>query len=144
MLDRRRFGSCLIAIVLLSLAGCRKSPHGDRLPTYATAGRIVVGGQAAVGAEVQLWAVDGGLQSAGLCPHAIADNEGRFHLTTYATGDGAPAGQYAMTLRWPVPPPPGRERGPDRFQGRYADPARPLRIVWIVAGENELETIQLD
>lgn len=134
----------LTVAAVLPLVGCNKPPCGDRLPTFPVTGRVLVGGQPAAGALVQLWAVEGDLQRAGLCPHAIIEDDGNFHLTTYSTGDGAPQGNYALTLRWPLPPPPGREQGSDRFQGRFADPTRPLRRVQILALENVLEAIRLD
>jgi hypothetical protein len=144
MIDRGGIRYALILLAASVPVGCRKPPRADRLPTYPVTGRVLVVGQPAAGAEVQLWAVDGGLKVAGLCPHAIVGDDGRFHLTTYNTGDGAPEGEYGVTLRWPLPPPPGREQGPDRFQGRYADPAKPLQIVRIKVGENELEAIHID
>jgi hypothetical protein len=69
--------------------------------------------------------------------------DGSFRLTTYCTDDGAPAGTYTVTLTWPLPPPPGREEGPDRFRGRCADARRPLRQVTVAPGENNLERIEL-
>jgi hypothetical protein len=107
-------------------------------------GRIFQGNLPAAGALVQLWALNGDLKLAGTCPHAIVASDGSFRLTTYSTGDGAPLGDFALTLRWPLPPPPGKEEGPDRFQGRYADPAKPLQTVHIIAANNELETIHLE
>ncbi len=85
----------------------------------------------------------GDLKLVALCPHAIVEPDGSFRLTTYRTGDGAPAGSYALTVSWPLPPVRGREEGPDRLRGRYADPARPLRRVEVAAGDNDLGTIRL-
>jgi hypothetical protein len=33
-------------------------------------------------------------------PFAIAKDDGSFELTTYRPGDGAPAGEYAVTVSW--------------------------------------------
>ena len=78
-----------------------------------------------------------------LCPHATVEADGSFRLTTYKSGDGAPAGTYVLTLTWPLPPRAGMEEGPDRFRGRYADPRRPLRQVQIAAANNELESMDI-
>jgi hypothetical protein len=134
----------IVAMGSLALAGCSKPPRADRLPTYPVAGHVFDRGQPAAGAQVQLWAVGGDLMRAAACPHATVEADGSFRLTTYETEDGAPPGEYGLTLRWPLPPPPGKEEGPDRFQGRYADPARPLRQVRISANNNELAPIQLE
>src|SRR5262249_32774745 len=50
-----------------------------------------------------------------------------FELTTYVKGDGAPGGDYAITIEWipPRPPPPHRPKQiGDRLKGRYSDPQR--------------------
>ena len=133
-----------VAISGLAIAGCSKPPRTDGLPTFPVSGRVFYGDVPAEGAQVQLWAMAGDLKLAGACPHATVEADGLFDLTTYSTGDGAPLGDFALTLRWPLPPPPGKEEGPDRFQGRYADPARPLRQVRISAVNNELDAIRLD
>ncbi len=81
---------------------------------------------------------------ARLGPHAVVAADGSFRITTFRTGDGAPAGRYALTVTWRLPPRPGKEEeGPDRFKGRYADPRRPVRQVDIAEGENNLGTILL-
>jgi hypothetical protein len=46
---------------------------------------------------------------ARLVPHAEVDADGSFRLTTtFRTGDGAPAGRYALTLTWPLSARPGK------------------------------------
>jgi hypothetical protein len=105
-------------------------------------GSLFVGGKPAAGARVQLNAV-GDPKLAGLCPHAIVEADGTFRLTTYKTGDGAPAGSYALTMSWPLPPPPGKEEGVDRFRGRYANPRWPVRQVQVTAGDNDLGRVDM-
>ena len=57
-------------------------------------------------------------------PSAHVDESGAFSLTTYVEGDGAPAGDYRVTVllvpgkRHPLDLP-----VPDLLKGRYADPA---------------------
>jgi hypothetical protein len=128
------------ALVLL-LAGCTGS-SGDRVKTYPVSGNIYVNGQPAAGAVVECYAVDDPKLLA-LRPHAIAGPDGSFKLTTYNTGDGAPAGSYALTVKWPAPPRPTQETGPDRLKGRYADPKRPARRITVHPSDNDLETIEL-
>jgi hypothetical protein len=87
---------------------------------------------------------------AGLFPHGTADASGRFSLTTYEQGDGAPAGQYRATVTWPVAdyvPKTRQEREdlltggqpPDRLKGRYGRPERSAFVVTVEAGEDTQE-----
>lgn len=131
-----------VAVLLgLLVSGCSRS-RTDRWPTYPVTGRLFVGEKPAAGARVKLSAVED-KKLAGLCPHALVEPDGTFRLTTYKTGDGAPAGNYALTVSWPLPPPPGKEEGADRFRGRYANPRWPVRQVQVVAGENDLGRVDI-
>ena len=134
-------GGCAVAVLALALGGCSGS-QGDGLRTYPVRGSVFVGDKPAAGARVQLNA-RGDLKLVGLCPHATVEPDGSFRLTTYRTGDGAPAGTYALTVTWPLPPRPGQEEGPDRFRGRYADPRRPAREVQVTEGDNDLGRLDL-
>jgi hypothetical protein len=129
-----------LALSGLLLAGC---PEADkRLPTHPVRGQLFVGGKPAAGAVVQLDGESAELK--GLCPHGIVGADGTYRLTTYRTDDGAPSGTYALTVTWPSPPKPGHdEDGPDRLNGRYANPQRPVRRVSVGPGVNDLERLDL-
>jgi hypothetical protein len=130
-------------LLLLCVAGCW-GRRDDRPETFPVCGEVHVGGKPAAGARVQLTALDDPAL-ARLAPHAETNATGAFRLTTFRTGDGAPAGRYALTLTWPLPPGPrSRSDGPDRLKRRYADPHRPLREVRIVPGENVLAPVELN
>ena len=129
--------TALIALVI----GCAGST-GDRVKTYSVSGNIYVNGQPAAGAVVECYALDDPALLP-LRPHAIAGLDGTFKLTTYKTGDGAPVGSYALTVKWPTPPRPNKETGVDRLNGRYADPKRPARRIKVQPSDNDLETIDL-
>jgi hypothetical protein len=80
-------------------------------------------------------------------PSAVTDVEGKFALTSYKAGDGAPAGKYAVAIEWPreinkgegydVPP------TVDGLKGRFADPAKSLWKVDVAVGENRLEPFNI-
>lgn len=65
---------------------------------------------------------------------AVTDMNGKFKLTTYETGDGVPAGKYALTFDWqPLVLAKQQDEATtakaDRFKGKYATAAKsPLKI----------------
>jgi hypothetical protein len=138
ILQRARFTG---PVLVLLLAGCWGAKE-ERPPAFPVRGKVLVNGRPAAGAIVVLHAMSD-TKLAGLCPHALVEPDGSFRLTTYRSEDGAPAGTYALTLTWALPPRPGLEEGPDRFRGRYADPRRPVCQVEITAGPNDLDPVQL-
>jgi hypothetical protein len=73
-------------------------------------------------------------------PQGAVEEDGSFSLNTFDLDDGAPEGDYAVTIRWAGKS--GRP-GPDLLKGRYSDPKRPIQRVTIRAGDNNLEPIRL-
>ena len=58
-------------------------------------------------------------------PRGVTDAEGRFQLRTYHDGDGAPAGEYTVTVYWPDVRPKvsaDDQLPPDRLDERFANP----------------------
>jgi hypothetical protein len=74
-----------------------------------------------------------------LKPLAYVDEQGNFELTTYNQGDGAPSGEYVITVEWrekPATPFSANQEGKDRLRGKYADPAS-SQFRFTVDGESE-------
>jgi hypothetical protein len=70
---------------------------------------------------------------------AMAEADGTFALSTYTANDGAPAGEYAVTVVWwkPLVDANGKP-GPNLLPERYARPeTTPLRAT-VKAGTNEV------
>jgi len=127
---------------MLLLAGCTMKIPG-RPEVFPVSGQIFVRGVPAAKAVIQLRAPGNQLLDHWR-PHAIVGSDGSFHLTTFATDDGAPAGTYALTVTWPRPGKrPFDSEGPDRFKGRYADPLRPVCELTIRPAKNDLGRINL-
>lgn len=124
-----------------ALSGC----GDDRLPLYPVQGRVLDGqGQPAIGAQVYFHSASGG--SEGIpTPVGKVDDQGDFHLTTYVEGDGAPEGEYAVTIIWPPPrTTPFEPVGGDQLNGTYADPKNPrLRFTVKADSENTVPAINL-
>lgn len=130
-----------IAFAFGPLTGCSNGP--SRVPVYPTQGRIVHQGKPAVGAIVILHP-DGDASISDMKARGKADDSGEFQLTTYERHDGAPAGDYLVTIYWPAPRPvgaPDLDDGPDRLKGRFLDIKSPLTRVTIPPRTNVLEEI---
>ena len=122
-------------------AGCG-GPADNRPLVYHVSGTLLVGGVPAGGAHVAFLPAAG-----GACPVAVTGPDGRFRLTTRAAGDGAPAGEYVVTVLWlnhGVSVDPCECPDPtihDRLHGVYADGTKSSLRADVHAGANEI-TIQ--
>ncbi len=73
---------------------------------------------------------------------------GEFVVSSYEPGDGAPAGEYLVSVTWPEAvadggdPESGGDPG-DRLGGRYANPETSGLRVTIEEGSNQLEAFAL-
>ncbi|MCY2967432.1 MAG: BON domain-containing protein [Planctomycetota bacterium] len=86
---------CLVAIVWASISFGRKDD--GRLKVYPVTGRVTVDGKGPDGAMVVLHPV---LPSNSARPKATVKPDGTFTLMTYTPGDGAPEGEYKLTIVW--------------------------------------------
>lgn len=87
-------------------------------------------------------------------PAGSTDESGTFQLTTYEAGDGAPAGEYGVSLLWEATSWPGMnaEGGmdpvitvrPDRLLNRFSSPEKSGLKATVIEGENSLEPFRLD
>jgi hypothetical protein len=119
--------SVLLALLglVLMLASC--GPRSGRVPVYPARGQVYFQGKPASHAFVALHSL-GRSDPAAPHPTAYTDAEGRFVLSTYASQDGAPEGEYAVTIVWWAPSAvKDRQEGDDdallnRLPPRYGDP----------------------
>jgi len=85
----------VIAIGLLAVIGCGRGER--RVPVFKTSGSVVrADGSAVPNALIVLHAT--GDASTVPKPRGTTDEQGRFQLTTYEVDDGAPEGQYTVTV----------------------------------------------
>jgi len=96
-------------------------------------------GQPAVGATVVFHSLtDSGPRA--MRPHGVVRDDGTFQLTSYTTGDGAPEGEYSVTIVWnAAPKSPLEDVGADRLNGKYVDPKSPFCKVRLNGPSVELE-----
>lgn len=134
--------------LLLALAvvgpGCASKTTEQRKAVHPVQGKVFVQKKPAVRAFVLFVPLNEPANSTDPRPHAEVKEDGSFALSTYGDDDGAPPGEYVVTIIWP-----GRaiadaqEDVDDRLYGRYADPKRSKLRATVKEGKNELDPFQL-
>lgn len=142
------------AIVLAFFAATTGCGGPARLELHRAKGTVMQAGRPATGATVTLHPGPSitDERTKTLRPNGIVDEAGSYILSTYVPDDGAPAGDWIVTVVWPDPKADAKirkqleEEGnsvPDVFQGRFAKPESSPWKVTIVEGENSLPAIDL-
>jgi hypothetical protein len=85
--------------VVLGLVALCPSCSSGRRPVYPVRGQVLVKGKPAFHAQVTFHPVVDNSPEA-VHPVGIVDEEGSFTLTSYKQGDGAPEGEYLVTVQW--------------------------------------------
>lgn len=99
------------AMLVLTLASCGGS---SKKPCFPVQGQVFAGqGKNRVPATgaIIIFAAKGSAKNADPCPNARVGADGTFVVSTYGNGDGAPAGDYAITIHWPAHGPPRPYKG---------------------------------
>ena len=95
------FGIVAIALVCVS---CTKAP--DRPKVTKVSGQVFVENKPAKGALITLVPMQAPEEVAKSWkfgyPRATVGADGKFQVSTYELGDGAPPGEYRLTIIWPV------------------------------------------
>jgi len=123
----------LLAPLLAAFPGCGGS---DRVPVHPVSGKLLVDGEPAEGAVIVLHPTSPPEKEVHK-PAARVEADGTFQVTTYDAGDGAPTGDYVITVTWGEPP------SPDRLGGKYRDPEKSQLRVTVTEGENLLKPFEL-
>lgn len=126
----------LLLAACLVTSACSKQEYGE-VPVYPVSGTVTVKGQPAAGATVVFHPRGDVGMTKGNKPFARVGEDGSFHATTYVSNDGAPAGEYTVTVVWPQNPN-ARGPSPDRLQNRYSSPTDSKLTATVTEGENKL------
>ena len=87
-------GAMAVAIAIaVTLVGCSSRP-ANRPATYPVSGIVTFSGSPVAGATVGFQSK----QPQGRSASGITDAEGRYKLTTFSRGDGAPPGDYGVIV----------------------------------------------
>ncbi len=140
----------VLAIVCLGVSGCAGNRKPPAIPvkgkvmyrkTTPPVGALVVFHPASVDREKEI----------GGKPFGKVGEDGSFTLTTYQEGDGAPAGDYNVTIDWRSKTKEskfafgeGGGGGVSMLNPRYSDPSKPAFKVSVKQGEANEFTFEVD
>jgi hypothetical protein len=127
----------------MTLIGCSESKP-ERVAVHPAVGTLTVKGQPAPGAFVTLHPKTKFGEDVPP-PRANVDKNGSYKLTTFSGNDGAPEGEYTVTVRWYKPIKQGADllQGPNVIPAKYTRPESSDLTVRIAAGDNSLPPIKL-
>lgn len=125
-------------VAIATLAGC-----GESTPTvYPVGGQVIYRKKPLAEAVVTFHPKD----ATGRLLSATTDAEGRFRLTTTVTNDGAPAGEYGVSVALREKRKDGDDEvrnGRNLLPPRYADPKTSGLTATVKPGENTLHPFVL-
>jgi hypothetical protein len=128
------------ACILLALGGCQKAPPLDRVPVVPVEGELSFDGQPIPGALIVFHPTDAALVDKVPPPRATVREDGTFKLTTYTADDGAPVGEYKVTVEWRklVDKDGDVKAGPNVLPERYTRPNTSDLAAKVIEGSNRL------
>ena len=135
-----RFATLLVAGFALMPMACRDD--NARKTTFAVTGKVTLDGKPAEHATVVLHPV-GESGPDVVKPRGTVKTDGTFTLTTYAGDDGAPAGDYRVTVELWLAGPRADEPPSNRLSVKLAKPETSQLTAKVAAAPTNLETIAL-
>lgn len=147
-----RLAICFALLVIISgMTGCSRRESDDqmlkRLAPNAAATTKVSGSVTVDGAPVKdLWVTLHSTDASNkLRPRAQTDPQGRFQITSYIGGDGAPPGDYAITIEWLRFSRLGGAGwvGPDKLNNQFSDPKTTALKVTVKESPIDLPVFEL-
>ena len=135
-----------ISLLMLILVGCSQS--NGRVKVYPVSGKVSVRGAAAEGARVVFYPVSEELKKPGMpIPYGTTDGQGVFKLRSYDADDGAPEGEYKISVIWFDLPPEKAQENPssakDRLSGKYSNPQNSNLTAKVEKGGGEIAPLEL-
>lgn len=87
------------APIVLTLVAFCPACSSNRKPVYPVRGQVLVKGKPAARAQIMFHPANDNSPDA-VHPVGHVDEQGGFTLTSYKQGDGAPEGEYRVTVQW--------------------------------------------
>ena len=145
-----RIGLFFCGAILLIAPGCTKTPEGPLLEQDKVAkvtGKLLINGKPEPQVAVRLkriGAPDANAKTSHLLTiSAFTEADGTFALGTYASGDGAPDGEYAVIFQWGMRNLMGGNYAGDKFGGKYSDPEKSEHKVTVAGQPIDMGVIEL-
>ena len=145
----------MLPLVILVLVTASCSSNG--VPVYETQGTVNFKGKPAEGAVVVFHPKSGDEELKKLRPFGRVAADGSYQLTTFEANDGAPAGEYNVSIEWMQAvrrnieqrdeddPTDARRELPsvDKLKGRYADSVESGLTATVKEGSNAIPAFEL-
>jgi hypothetical protein len=138
-----------MALMTLSVSLSCSSCSGKKTqPVFPVHGKVFFQGEPAAGALVVFHSTKHSEEGEEV-PRAVVEADGSFSVTTYTARDGAPAGDYAVSITWKMKTvkPQSGKRPPKKiatnFPERYQDPKTSGLVVHVQDGSNELRPFEI-
>lgn len=139
---RAGFLVCVLLALLNGVVGCNS---GEKIVPWPVQGSVTMQGKPVAEARITLYSVS---PSSKVRPIGITDSQGKFQLTTLAVNDGAPAGDYIVTVERPALADDAGEKariGPNELPSKFANAATsPLRFTVDGKSDNHVLELKLD
>ena len=145
ILGSRLFALGFLVSATLPWAGCGSG--GSAIPQFKVHGKVLSHGEPAVGAIVVLHPVNKTGAASPYPPRGVVEKVGAFVVGSRTTNDGAPEGDYAVTIIWPEDQDPKKQfdnTPPDRLKNRYNDATHAKWNIHVAAGTNTLEAFTVE
>lgn len=137
---RKSVELAIAALLALCVSACSTGPKSKevRKPVHPVHGQLLVGGKPAAGAYVFFVPVNEPPEPVDPRPRAEVGTDGAFHVNMYGDKDGAPVGEYIVTVMWEG------EGGYDKLKGQYSDATKSKLRAVVKEGANELPPFKLN
>lgn len=136
----RHFPTVLLASTVLFLTGCGGSKYPPCIPV---SGKVLLNRQPVAEAQVTFHPKNGTLTT---LPMAITNEKGEFTLTTFTERDGAPEGEYVVTVELKQLVQQGEEKtrsGRNLLPADYANPKKSTLKATVKPGDNTPNILEL-
>lgn len=130
----------VVLAILFGAVYISVQPKSWKADTHYCRGYMTINGKPPVDAIVSFVSTGDPIDTRESRPWGLVNDDGSYTLTTYELFDGAPVGEYAITIRWPMSL---SGPSPDRLLGAYSETSHSPLIVKVKPEKNFFPAIDL-